>query len=235
MPELAINEGNVLFSWFTKMFSNRVDDTVHTSCCFTDALFKNHCCATIDKSNVSEDASFVESVIYPGENLIYKNQGRNATVKIISSKVGKDGILEYTVEFSSGEAEEVPREYLSRPETPDIASIPSTIPELREAAQQLQDTDLKSILNPKPLSPAEQEFLDLHHRLLHLPYPIMFRLAKAGLLPKHFSVSRNAHHLVHRVFLGHSIVPIGGRGRQRIVRSHLFVRKTSLNLINVSE
>ncbi len=186
LPELAINEGNVLFSWFTKMFSNRVDDTVHTSCCFTDALFENHCCATIDKSNVSEDASFVESVIYPGENLIYKNQGRNATVKIISSKVGKDGMLEYTVEFPSGEAEEVPREYLSRPETPDIASIPSTIPELREAAQQLQDTDLESILNPKPLSPAEQEFLDLHHRLLHLPYPIMFRLAKAGFLPKHF-------------------------------------------------
>ena len=45
--------------------------------------------------------------------------------------------------------------------------------------------DLDSVLYPDPLSPAEQEFIDLHHRLYHLPYSIMFRLAKAGFLPKH--------------------------------------------------
>ena len=26
----------------------------------------------------------------------------------------------------------------------------------------------------------------MHHQLFHLPYSIMFRLSKAGLLPKHF-------------------------------------------------
>ena len=68
--------------------------------------------------------------MYPGENLIYINEGCNATVKNISSDVGKDGMLEYTIKFPSGETEEVAREYLSRPETPDIASIPTTILEL---------------------------------------------------------------------------------------------------------
>lgn len=36
LPELAINEGNVLFSWWTKMFNKRVDDTVQSTCCFTN-------------------------------------------------------------------------------------------------------------------------------------------------------------------------------------------------------
>ena len=45
----------------------------------------------------------------------------------------------------------MPREYLSRPETPDIASIPTIIPELREATHQVNDADLESILNPLPL------------------------------------------------------------------------------------
>ena len=112
------------------MFSNRVDDKIDTACCCTDAVFEKNCQSSIDKSSASEDASFIESVIYPGENLIYKNGRHNATVKIIYSNVGKDGMLEYTIEFPSGETEEVPREYLSRPETPDIASIPTTILEL---------------------------------------------------------------------------------------------------------
>ena len=85
----------------------------------------------------------------------------------------------------------MPREYLSRPETPGIASIPTTIPELREATRQVNDADLESILNPQPLSSAEQELLDLHHVLFHLPYPIMFRLAKAGFLPKNFLRLKN--------------------------------------------
>ena len=46
-------------------------------------------------------------------------------------------------------------------------------------------------MNPQPLSPAEQEFIDLHHRLLHLPYLVMFRLAKAGILPKHLLRVKN--------------------------------------------
>ena len=96
--------------------------------------------------------------------------------KIISSKVSEYGMLEYTVEFPTGKWEQVPREYLSCPKTPDIASIPSMIPGIREAAKQLNDTDLEAILNPKPISPTEQEFLDLHHRLHHLPYPIIFCL-----------------------------------------------------------
>ena len=80
----------------------------------------------------------------------------------------------------------MPREYLSRPDTPDIASIPIQILELKEAVRKLSNKELESIANPISLSSEEQEFLEMHHRLLHLPYLIMFRLEKAGILPTNF-------------------------------------------------
>ena len=98
----------------------------------------------------------VESVIYNGENLIYKNQGHNAVIKIIYSGLNKDGMLEYTIEFATGAREKVLQEYLSRPENPDVASLPTTLPEVQEAAKQLSDKDLVSILKPRLLNPAEQ-------------------------------------------------------------------------------
>ena len=129
---------------------------------------------------------FAESIIYNGENLIYNNGGHNDLVKVLASKVDEDGMLRYTIDYSSGELDEVPHEFLRRPDTPDIASIPATIPQLREATPQFKDKDLETILHhPKPLSPAEQEFLDLHYQLFHLPYVIMFCLEKGGFLLKH--------------------------------------------------
>ena len=145
----------------------------------------------MDKEKDPTDGFFIESVIYPGENLIYKNQGRNAVVKVISHRVRGDGMLVYKVAFPSGESQEVPREYLSRPENPDIAELPTKLPGLREATRQMSDAELQSLANPTPLSPAEQEFLDMHHRLFHLPYSVMFRLARVGFLPKHFLRLKN--------------------------------------------
>ena len=186
LPELAINEGNVLYSWWTRAFSRKVDDSVKPTCCFISRDFDDHCCATIDKEKGVNNSTFVESVIYPGESLIYKYQGRNAMVTVKSSKISDKGILTYTVIFPSGESKEVTREFLSRPENPDIAQLPTSIPAVKEALQQMNTEQIKSLTKPTPLSSLEQEFLDLHHRLFHLPYSVMFRLAEAGFLPKRF-------------------------------------------------
>ena len=83
-------------------------------------------------------------------------------------------MLEYTIEFTTGEREKVPREYLSRPENPDVASLPTTLPKVQDAAKQLSDQDLTSILHPRLLNTAEEEFIDMHQRLFHLPYSRMF-------------------------------------------------------------
>ena len=73
---------------------------------------------------------FFESVIYNGENLIYKNQCHNAVIKIIDSGLNKDGMLEYTIKFASGERYKVPIEYLSCPANPDVAYLPTTLPDV---------------------------------------------------------------------------------------------------------
>ena len=125
-------------------------------------------------------------MIYNGEKFIYKNQGHYSFIKVIDSGLNKDGMLEKTIEFANGAREKVPREYLSRPENPDVASLPITLPKIQEAAKQLSEKELLSILNPKLLNPAEQEFIDMHHQLFHLPYSIMFQLSKAGFLPNNF-------------------------------------------------
>ena len=80
-------------------------------------------------------------MIYNGDNLIYKNQGHNAVINIIDSGLNKDGMLEYTIEFATGAREKVPQEYLSRPENPDVASLPTTLTKVQEAAKQLSDKD----------------------------------------------------------------------------------------------
>ena len=73
-------------------------------------------------------------MIYNGEDLIYKNQGHNAVIKIIDSGMNKNGMLEYKIEFATGAREKVPIEYLSRPDNPDVASLPTTLPKVQDAA-----------------------------------------------------------------------------------------------------
>ena len=186
IPELSINERTIIFTWFTEKFSRKVDYTINTTCCCTNQDLGNNCQSTIDRSKTDKENTFVESVIYDGENLIYKNQGHNAFIKVIDSGMNKDGMLEYTIELATGAREKVPQAYLSRPDNSDVASLPTTLPEVQEAAKQLSDQELISILKTRSLNPAEQEFIDMHHQLFHLKYSIMFQLSKAGLLPKHF-------------------------------------------------
>ena len=64
-------------------------------------------------------------------------------------------MLEYTIEFATGAREKVPREYLSRPENPDVESLPTTLPKVQDATEKLSDQDMTSILHPRSLNPSE--------------------------------------------------------------------------------
>ena len=170
---LAINEGTTIFTCSTEKFSRKIDNTINPTCFCTNQDLETHCQSTLYRSTTAKENTFVKSVIYNGENLIYNNQGHNTVIKIIDSGLNTNGMLEYTIEFATGAIEKVPREYLSRPENPDVASLPTTLPKVQDAAKQLSDQDLTSILHPRSLNPAEQEFIDMHHQLFHLPYSIM--------------------------------------------------------------
>ena len=102
-PELAVNEGTSLFAWFTEKFKTRVDDNIEPTCCFTNHDIEDPCCCSEMDKDSKNKPIFVESIIYSGENMIYKNEGKNALVKIKGSKINSDKILEYTIEYPSGE------------------------------------------------------------------------------------------------------------------------------------
>lgn len=124
-------------------------------------------------------------MIYPDELMIYKKQGKNSLVKIQQSKL-QDDVLTYDVQFPNGSIESTTRELLHWPEQPEIANIQVTTESYQDVASVLTDEELDKLAHPQNLSPQEQGFLDVHHRLFHLGYTIMFRLSKLGVLPKHF-------------------------------------------------
>ena len=57
------------------------------------------------------------------------------------------------------------KEYLQSPDDPDILSIPTTLPEKKEAASNITKKDIDDITNPVSLSPLQEEFVSLHERL----------------------------------------------------------------------
>ena len=108
--ELEINEGTTSFTWFTEKFIRKIDDTIYPTCCCTNQYLENHCQSTFDRSKTAKENTFVDSVIYNGDNLIYKNQVHDVVIKVIDSGLDKDGMLNYTIEFATGARDKVPRE-----------------------------------------------------------------------------------------------------------------------------
>ena len=82
-----------MFTWSTSIFRSKVNDDIEATCCCTNHTLESQCWATIDKSSSPQDPMFVKSIVYNGENLIYKNGGHNDLVKVLSSKVDEDRML----------------------------------------------------------------------------------------------------------------------------------------------
>ena len=73
-------------------------------------------------------------------------------------------------------------------ENPDIALI-SYIPGnyCRECLS-VDPTQIKNILNPKPLSPLQKELMQHHVCLRHLPFPKLILLAEKGEIPRRLAL-----------------------------------------------
>ena len=183
LPELPINEGTSSFAWFTRACARKFNDCIDKTCCLTnrhlDQLSEKHA------SGLGNEI-FLESLILPGEHMIYKKEGKNSMIRIISCHLNHEGVLVYKIRFPEGHEQDVPREFLHRPGNPEICDLPRTTVEYRDTANLLSEEEIRSISHPQQLSPLQQEFLNMHHRLFHLPYTVMFRLAQIGILPNYF-------------------------------------------------
>ena len=112
-------------------------------------------------------------------------------MKVKSLSIDNEGVVHIMVVSTSGEEITTTREHLRAPENPDISWIPSSVPEYRSTVNLLSQKDIEKLISPIHLSPLQQEFLSVHHKLFHLPYTTMLRLAKFGILPRRFLKLRN--------------------------------------------
>ncbi len=141
--------------------------------------------STFNQSSAS-DNDIAKSMFHVGETLVYSSTGRTSYVKVKEIFLNEDNQLTCKVVSASGDELTATQEQLRDPNLPDIAHIPSNIPDYKELATTISDDQLKAIANPVQLSPLQEEWLALHERLWHLPQSIMFRMVKAGFLNKKF-------------------------------------------------
>ncbi len=70
---------------------------------------------------------------------------------------------------------------------PDVATIPNTPEQYQVDLPKLTDLELMQISTPQTLDSNQQEFMELHYKLSHLPLPTMLVLAEKGRIKKKFA------------------------------------------------
>lgn len=190
LPEMEVNSGYSLFTRFRAMVCKLIDTGVDSrfSAHFIDfGETTSSChCAHAHASDLTNHETFDV-----GETLFYTKDGFSTLVKVHKLKFDQDNILRITVTTPNGNHLETTKEHLRAPEQPDIGWIPSSVPDFQTASGHLTEEQIATITSPRHLSPLQQEFLSLHNRLFHLPFTIMLRMAKLGLLPQRFLKLRN--------------------------------------------
>ena len=182
LPELPVNEGWSIFSLYSRIVGTKVVLEKQHCHCHASHLIPDD---SVD-SPAPKPVDLSNDFFHVGETLLFSREGRTVYVRVVRIAVGADSVLRFVMKPSDGDEFETTREFLRAPDDPDIGWIPSTPPEMKHVAAELPENLLEQISNPVKLSPLQEEFLALHERLWHLPFSVMFRMVKLGLLPRKF-------------------------------------------------
>ena len=106
-----------------------------------------------------------------GDPIIYTNEDYTNKGSIVDVWNDKEtSARQYKVTMDDDTTRTTTRENLRHISEKDPMDFPIRREEFLEVAKQLEPAQLDSVLNPKPLSPLEAEFLKWHHRLNHLSF-----------------------------------------------------------------
>ena len=92
----------------------------------------------------------------------------------------------YQLESRDGKIFDTTKEFIKDNNEQDIAVIPKSTDDYLKESQNINEEDLRRIVNPKHLSQDQEEFLAIHERLYHQPYKQMLKLCKQRSLPSKF-------------------------------------------------
>ena len=118
-----------------------------------------------------------------GMSLVFAD-GTGKSETVVYEGVMPDG-LTHTVRRQDGTRLNVHDAHLRLKLQADLSNIPRTpLDYCKEVGKGISKEEAEILARPQILSPIQQELMDWHHRLYHLSFSKIFRLAEAGYLPK---------------------------------------------------
>jgi hypothetical protein len=111
------------------------------------------------------------------------NDGCGNSEVVVYEGVLPDG-LTHTVRRQDGTRLQVHDAHLCLILQADLSNIPKTpLDYCKEAGKGISKEEAETLARPRILTPIQQDLMDWHHRLYHLSFPKIFRLAEKGHLP----------------------------------------------------
>ena len=114
----------------------------------------------------------------------YSKDGFTSPCTILKSVDPAKPDSQFLLKLQCGRILESSPEFVHHPDDPDIAAIPSTVPNFRRELENVSDLDLAFLANPRELEHDEKLWLRYHNQLNHLGRADMFRLSQSGVLPQ---------------------------------------------------
>jgi len=171
IPEIVVNEGNKGYTDYARDLDNLQTPTLDIK--NSAAFWANNRMAPI-----------VDKKFKKGERLILQENQVRIPVTFEGCSV-EGNKLWFEANKKDGSTVKTFKQHLSRPEDPNIGSIPITPANYKKALENLPPERLQEIANPPPLDPLAQLWLSYHSGILkHSPKGLMIKLAKMGVIPK---------------------------------------------------
>ena len=104
--------------------------------------------------------------------------GPPTRVPVFHTIESNDVVQSYRVTDEEGNQFETSSATLIQDDAIDVSKIPQTTEQYCKEAALLTPADLNHVVNPKILSPDQQELLSLHHKMGHTPFPRLIRMAE---------------------------------------------------------
>ena len=101
---------------------------------------------------------------------------------MIKSEINVKGSISYMLEDMDGHIHKSSGGELQRQVS--LTDVPDSNEKIKNASDQLSKEQIKKLLNPVALTPSQTELLSWHHRLHHLSFEKLRRLALIGAIPR---------------------------------------------------
>ena len=166
LPEMVVNDDlPSLFSALCQYCSSSAS-----------SLRAHYCVFRVASGDVSSPSFPLSAVMR------YSKDGFTSPCAILKSVDPAKPDSQFLLKLQCGRILESSPEFVHHPDDPDIAAIPSTVPNFRREFDNVSDLDLAFLANPRELEDDEKLWLRYHNQLNHLSRADMFRLSQSGVL-----------------------------------------------------